>query len=140
MRAMLFHRTKLPESKPVPLTVSVNGVPVTDTEVGDRLEMAGIAATLNGNEPDVCPSGLITLIVAVPGLDTNAAGTDALSVVELRLVVSGVPFHWTTDPDTRLVPRTLRVKALLPAEILDGVSREMDGGASGAGAVTVNVD
>jgi hypothetical protein len=58
----------------------------------------------------------------------------------LRLVVSGVPFHWTTDPDTRLVPRTLRVKALLPAETIDGVRREMDGGAPDEAAVTVNVD
>lgn len=75
--------------------------------------------------PDVPPPGvgLVTVTVAVPATARSGAGTDAVTLVLLtKVVVSGAPAHCTTDPETKFVPVTVRVKDAPPAVPLAGES------------------
>jgi hypothetical protein len=55
-----------------------------------------------------------------------------------KVVVRAAPFQFTTDPFTKPLPLTDRVKAAVPAVALDGDRLLMVG--TGLGALTVNVD
>ncbi len=111
-----FHCTTAPARKFVPLTVSVNAAPPAVAEIGLRLVMVGVGA-VSGNAiaADGLPPVLIAVIFALPALAIKLAGTAAVNCVELtNVVVSAVPFHWTVAPDRKLVPLTVRVKAVPP--------------------------
>jgi hypothetical protein len=61
---------------------------------------------------DVAPEhvGFTTVIEAVPGLAIRAAGTVAVSCVEeTNDVVSGEPFQFTVEVETKFVPFTVNV-------------------------------
>jgi hypothetical protein len=61
---------------------------------------------------DVAPEhvGFTTVIEAVPGLAIRAAGTVAVSCVEeTKDVVSGEPFQFTVEVETKFVPFTVNV-------------------------------
>jgi hypothetical protein len=65
--------------------------------------ITGVAAIVNVAGIDVAPAqvGLTTVIGAVPAVAIRAAGTVAVSCVpETNVVVSGVPFQFTAEPDT----------------------------------------
>jgi hypothetical protein len=89
------------------------------------------AAVVKVREVDLRPLGSTTATDEVPEVLIKAAGTEAVSCVELPKVVGrGVPFQDTTSPETKLVPFAIRVKLGPPAWALDGDS-ELSTGAAG---------
>ena len=70
------------------------------------------------SEFDVAPhgAGFTTVIVAVPVVAMLLAGTVAVSCVEeTNVVVSGAPFQFTVEVETKFVPFTVNVKSGPPA-------------------------
>jgi hypothetical protein len=61
------------------------------------------------------------VIEAVPAVAMREAGTVAMSCVDEPLVASAVPFHFTVEPETKLVPFTVKVKPEPPAEAQVGL-------------------
>ena len=138
----LFHSTTEVLTKLLPVKVSVKaGLPaVTDVgeiEVrpGKGLLMVNVRAAFDVPPPGV---GLTTVTDAVPAVKTSVAGTVAVNCVALtKIVVSGVPFHCTTDPFTKLLPFTVRVNAKSPPVAKVGVSEVGKG--KGLGAIMFSV-
>lgn len=80
--------------------------------------------------------GLNTLTSFVPAVATALAGTGTVSNVLLTKVVGEavVPFHCTWDPEMKLDPTTLKVKAAPPRSLLLGETAAMLGtGFAGGG-------
>ena len=62
-----------------------------------------------------------TVTCAVPAAAMSLAGIEAVNCVLLtKVVVRSLPFQRTTEPDTKFVPVTVRVKAAPPADALEG--------------------
>ena len=109
------------ESKFVPLTVNVNCISPADAQVGLSELMAGAALIVNVFAPDVAAHPA-TVIEAVPGVAMSAAGTVAVSFVEeTNVVVNGLPFQFTVEPETKLVPFTVSVNCGPPAAMQVGL-------------------
>src|ERR1035441_2995099 len=92
--------------------------------------MASVAITVKGAPRDTLPlaPGLVTTIEATLGAATRAAGTVALSSVELtKLVASALPSSDTCEPDTKLTPLTARLKAAAPASTEAGEGEPIAG-------------
>jgi len=115
--AVLPHSTVAPETKFVPLTVSVKAEPPAVVEVGVRLVIVGVPGALMENDaPDDVPAESVTVTVAEPVLAMRLAGTAAVNWVELtNVVVSVVLPHCTVAPERKFVPLTVRVNAAPPA-------------------------
>jgi hypothetical protein len=117
--------------KLVPFTVSVKAAPPVVALVGDIEVIVGTGLFIgNVSAPDVPPPGLglVTVIFAVPEFVISVAGTWAVSCVALaKLVVSAVPFQFTTAPLTKLLPFTVSVNAAPPTNALAGESEETIG-------------
>ena len=84
VRAAPFQRTADPETKLLPLTVSVKAGPPAVALLGASEPSAGAAgggaaATVKGNAPDAAPPGLSTETWAVPGAAMSAAAMAALN-------------------------------------------------------------
>jgi hypothetical protein len=76
------------------------------------LVITGVFAIVSGIAVDVAPHGFgfATVIDAVPALAIKAAGTVAVSCVEeTNAVTNAVPFQFTVEFETKLVPVTIRV-------------------------------
>jgi hypothetical protein len=87
---------------------------------------------------DVPPPGgeFTTVTEAVPAVAMSAAEMEAISLVRLEnVVVRGDPFQCTFEPETKLEPFTVRVKAGPPAVALLGEIELI----AGTGLLTVNV-
>ena len=92
------------------------------------LVIAGVAAIVNVCAFDVPPHGVTTVIEAVPALAMSEAGTVAVScVAEINVVVSGLPFQFTVEPETKLVPFTVSINCGPPAVAQVGLSELTDG-------------
>src|ERR1035441_219820 len=92
--------------------------------------MASDAITVKVAPGDTLPltPGLVTTMEATLGPATRAAGTVALSSVELtKLVASALPSSDTSQPDTKLTPLTARLKAAAPASTEAGESEPIAG-------------
>jgi hypothetical protein len=64
-----------------------------------------------------------TVTQAVPGVAMSALGTAAVNrSVLTKVVVSALPFKYTTDPETKPAPFTVRVKPDPPATLAAGTS------------------
>jgi len=119
VRGLPFHCTVEEEMKPVPATFSVKAAPpacalvgFSDVAVGAGLLMVNVSAL------EVPPpgAGFITVTVAVPGVAMSAAVMAACKLVlEPKVVVRGLPFHWTVEEETKLLPVTVSANAALPA-------------------------
>src|SRR5438034_7724023 len=86
--------------------------------------------TVNVSAPEVPPPGVgeKTVRDAVPAVAMSPAVIAACNWVLLTNVVTRAPlFHCTTDPLTKFVPFTVRVKAAAPAVALPGVSEPIVG-------------
>jgi hypothetical protein len=73
---------------------------------------------------DVPPpgAGLLTVTLAVPAVAMSLAEIDAVRLVALfRVVVRFDPSQRTVEPETKLEPLTVRVKAELPATADSGL-------------------
>jgi hypothetical protein len=106
-------------TKPFPLTVSVKAAPPCTTVAGLRLISSGngfgavIVKLLAGDVPPP-GAGLVTVTLTVPVEDRSVALTLAVNWVELTKVVGrAAPFQRTSDPEIKLVPLTVSVKAPL---------------------------
>jgi len=76
------------------------------------LVITGVLAIVSVTAVDVAPQGLgfTTVIETVPALAIREAGTVAVSCVEETYVVtSAVPFQFTVEVETKLVPFTVNV-------------------------------
>src|SRR5437660_12809738 len=72
------------------------------------------------------PPRLATVIDAVPAVAMRAAGTVAVScVAETKAVASGLPFHFTVEPETKFVPFTVSVNCAPHAAVHVGLSEVM---------------
>ena len=92
------------------------------------LVIAGVAAIVNVCAFDVPPHGVTTVIEAVPVVAMRAAGTVAVScAAETNVVVSGFPFQFTVEPETKLVPLTVNVTCGPPAVAQVGLSEPIVG-------------
>jgi hypothetical protein len=88
-----------------------------------ELVISGVAAIVNVCAFDVPPHGVTTMIDAVPAVAIRGAGTVAVSCVdETNVVVSTVAFHFTVEPETKLVPFTVKVNCGPPAVAQVGLS------------------
>src|SRR5207249_8911989 len=86
--------------------------------------------TVNVSAPEVPPPGVgeKTVRDAVPAVAMSPAVIAACNWVLLTNVVTRAPLvHCTTDPLTKFVPFTVRVKAAAPAVALPGVSEPIVG-------------
>src|SRR6266566_4941871 len=86
--------------------------------------------TVNVSAPEVPPPGVgeKTVRDAVPAVAMSPAVIAACDWVLLtNVVVRAAPFQRTTDPLTKFVPFTVRVKAAAPAVALPGVSEPIVG-------------
>lgn len=143
-----FHLMTEEAMKFVPFTVSVNAAAPEVTLAGER-EVAvgtGLVATglmVNTTMFELPPPGvpLNTVILAVPAVAISGAVTAAVNCVALtKVVVSGLPFQFTTDPLMKLVPVIVRIKAGLPAVVLIGEMVVTVGTGLLPTAVMVNVE
>jgi hypothetical protein len=109
------------EMKFVPLTVNVNCGSPAAAQVGLSELMVGTALIVNVTAPDV-DAHPATVIEAVPGVAMSEAGTVAVSFVEeTNVVVSGLPFQFTAEPETKLLPFTVNVNCGPPAAVQLGL-------------------
>jgi len=116
-----FHLTADAASKALPLTVKVNPALPAVALAGAIALTAGSGLTLVIEKvwsPEDPPpgAGLLTVTLALPAAAISAAGTAAVSFVTLeKVVASGFPFQFTTDPETKLLPLTVKVNSAVPA-------------------------
>ena len=90
--------------------------------------MTGVAAMVNVCAFDVPPHGVTTVSDAVPAVAMRTAGTVAVScVVETNVVANAVPFQFTVEPETKLVPFTVSVNCGPPAVVQVGLSEPIVG-------------
>jgi hypothetical protein len=72
--------------------------------------------------------GLFTVMLAAPAAVMSLAKIEAVSDVALpKVVVRSDPFHRTVEPETKLEPETVRVKAGPPAFTEVGLIPVIDG-------------
>jgi hypothetical protein len=89
------------------------------------LVITGVLAIVNVTAFDVAPQGLgfTTVTEAEPAVAIREAGTVAVSCVEeTNVVVSAVAFHFTAEPETKLMPFTVKVSCGPPAVAQVGLS------------------
>jgi hypothetical protein len=84
--------------------------------------MAGVALIVNVAAPEFVAQ-VPTVTEAVPGVAMSAAGTVAVSRVEdTNVVASGLPFQFTVEVETKLLPFTVSVNCGPPAAVQFGLS------------------
>jgi hypothetical protein len=122
--------TEVP-TKPVPVTLRVNELPVATTGFGEMLETDGTGLfTVSVNAPETPPpgAGLETVTDKYAPTATSEAEIVADNWVPLIKVVGcEAPFTCTTDVGTKLAPVRVSVKLELPARTLAGEMPESDG-------------
>ena len=65
--------------------------------------------------------GFVTMTCAVPAVERLEAGTEAVTLVLLtNVVVNAVPAQFTTEPEMKFDPVTVRVKDASPTVALEG--------------------
>src|SRR5438552_16680242 len=107
VRAAPFHCTTAPETKLLPLTVSVKAAPPAVALFGTRVVRVGtglveVIVTLRALEVPPPGAGLTTVTGAVPAAAMSLAGMAAVSAVTLTKAVGHAePVHWTTEPDRK---------------------------------------
>ena len=137
--ALPFHCTTAPETNPDPFTVSVKEGPPAVAAFGLSEVITGPPLIVKVAPPEVTPLST-TVTVAVPGAAMRLAGTWAVNcVAPTKLVVSAVPFHWTTAPERKPVPLTVRVKAGPPSIAELGLSELITGAAAMVKVALVDV-
>lgn len=134
-----FQLTTDPATKFEPVTVRVNVDEPAIVDVGSTDVRTGIGLEIvNVKLFEVPPpgEGLFMVTVAVPAIVRYPAGTVAVSdVASTKVVVSGVPFQLTTDPETRFDPMAVSVNVEDSMRADVGVIDVK----TGTGLVTVNV-
>ena len=118
-RALPFHWTAEEETKLVPVTVNVNPALPATAELGLREETEGTGLLIaNVSAPEMPPPGVgvETVTVTMPSVVMSAPVIAACKPVpETKVVGRALPFHWTVEEETKLVPVTVNVNPALPA-------------------------
>jgi hypothetical protein len=128
LRAAEFHWTTELDENPLPFTVKVNAGPPAGAEVGLIEVVKGGGSIVNDTPLDVTPPDT-TVTVGLPWPVMKLPVTTAVSLVALtKVVVRAELFHWTTAPDAKPLPLTVRVNAGPPAVAELGLSDAMTGG------------
>lgn len=121
VRVAPFQVTCMPEMKFAPLTVNVKPAPPDIAEFGERLLSVGAGLIVNVTAGGTGTPGFTTVIVAVPAVVINDAGTLAVNCPELtKFVVNPVPFHRTTVLALNPAPLTVNVNPGAPASAVWG--------------------
>ena len=118
-----FQRTFEPLIKLLPSTISVNEGPPAVPQEGLMSVMVGWGLrTSKVIALERLPSGLNTVTGTVPAVATSAARTFARNwVADTKVVTRSEPFQRTFEPETKLLPVTVRVKAGPPVVIKVGL-------------------
>jgi hypothetical protein len=137
-----FQLTLEPDTKLVPVTVSVkSGLPAA-VEVGLREVVVGTGFRIvNVCALEVPPPGgkFVTVTGKVPAVVMSLAGTVAVtSFAETNVVLAAIPLKLTTELEMKFVPVTVIVKPALPAIVEVGLMEAVDGTGL-VGVVIVNV-
>ena len=133
LRSEPFQRTTEVWVKPEPFAVRVKSCPPAIIDPGENQEITGVSwpgITVKPMALELPPPGvaLNTVTLAMAALATSAAGTAAVSRVLLtKVVLRLLPFHRTTELETKLEPSTVRVKSEVPAMAFEGPSAETIG-------------
>jgi hypothetical protein len=126
VRALPFHCTTEPETKFVPVTVSVSAAPPAVALGGESNAVVGAGLLMvKVRAPDVAPpgEGFATVTETVPAVLMSLAEIVAVNRVLLtKMVVRSLPFHCTVEPETKFVPFTVSVNVAAPAVALEGES------------------
>jgi hypothetical protein len=118
VRAELPHITTDPDTKLLPVTVSVKDDPPGGADFGLKSFTAGPSGLIGKFTPgeETVPPGLPTVITVLLGFAMKLEGTTAVNCVALtKVVVSDEPAQITTDPETKPVPVTVRLNDGPPA-------------------------
>src|SRR5580658_8846069 len=133
------HVTVAPETKFVPVALSVKAAPPAAAEFGVRADREGAGAllvTLKVTPPEAAPPGFTTVTLGVAAEAMRFVETVAVSLALLEnTVVSGVLPHSMIEPATKFDPFTVSVNAGPPAALELGLSEKM----AGVCSVTENV-
>jgi hypothetical protein len=120
--AVVPHFAVTPETKFVPLMVSVNAAPPATAVLGLRLVTVGLGGRIVKVAAAEVPPPVVTVTLAFPAAAIRLAAIGAVSLVELtRVGVSAVVPHFAVAPLTKLVPSMVRVKAAPPATAVLGL-------------------
>jgi|HubBroStandDraft_1064217.scaffolds.fasta_scaffold132350_1 hypothetical protein len=133
-----FHCTAEFETKLDPFTVRVKDDPPWRADDGDSEEIAGAGLLIaNDAAAEVPPPGvgLTTVILVFPAAAMSVAVIAAVScVADTNVVVRLEPFHCTVEPEMKLLPFTVKVKAAPPMVADEGESELIAGtGLDGGG-------
>src|SRR6266850_8179408 len=125
-RAAPFQRTTEPATKFVPVTVRVNPEAPAWTRFGLSPVVAGtgfVIVKVCGLDVPPPGAGLNTVTGRAPAVARSAVEIAAVScVADPNVVGRSVPFHRTTEPDTKLVPVTVSVSPEPPTAAVAGLS------------------
>ncbi len=118
-------------TKPVPFKVRVNVDPPAKTVVGDNEEIEGDGLLIVKFATEEVPppgAGFTTVTLAVAAAAMSAAVMEAVSCIpETNVVVRLAPFHWMVEFEMKLLPLTVKVKAVPPAVAELGEVELMEG-------------
>ena len=119
-----FQRTTEPLMKFVPFTVRVKAAPPTVALEGDSDVTVGTGLLTGKSKVFEIPppgAGFSTLTGIVPAAEMSKARMAAVTcVLFTKVVVRVAPENRTTEPLTKFVPFTVRVKAAAPRRALEG--------------------
>ena len=139
MRAAPFHCAVVPLPNPLPVTVKVNAVPPAVALVGEIAVSVGPAEAIGKLRAAEVPppgAGVTTVTGTLLAVAMSAALMAVVSCVALtNVVVRALPFQFTVEPFTKLVPFTVSVNAAPPAIAPAGLKLV----AVGAGLLTEKV-
>jgi hypothetical protein len=137
--AVLPHFAVTPETKFVPLMVSVKAAPPANAVLGLRLVIVGLGGRIVKLAAADVPPAVVTVTLAKPAAAIRPAGTGAVNLVEFATVVANafVP-HFAVAPETKFVPLMVSVKAAPPATAVLGLRLVMVGAAARAGGAARN--
>lgn len=114
-----FQFTTDPATKFVPVTFKEKPAAPAIAVVCDSERSVGAGLLIVNVMPVEVPppgAGFVTVTDAVPAVAKSASGTTAVKDVALtNVVVSGVPFQFTTDVPTKFVPVIVSVDPAAPA-------------------------
>ena len=102
------------------------------------MEVAAVVPPLPYGPPVPATAGFVTVTGTVPEVAMAEAGMSAVSCLAVtNVVVKFVPFHFTIEPDAKLVPLTVIMNAGPPAFVLSGDNSAITGTTPGWGVAGV---
>jgi len=119
VRAVPFHCAVVPLPNPLPVSVNVNAAPPAVALVGEIAVSVGPPAAIGKvSAAEVPPPGVgvTTVTDTLAAVAMSVALMAAVSCVALTtVVVRALPFQFTVEPFTKLLPVTVSVNAAPPA-------------------------